>query len=145
MEGSSLTYFPVFVVLYLKLFGNIFDKIILFSGYFIEMKVMTSLFKSRDRNSYFFILLLAINDRLRFQMKKVINSKMAAVLVFIQVCWFCSFFTSEPLLSVSMATSLITVDSKLFPMIPYIIKVKVRKFHQPTANRFSTARKKGAG
>ena len=44
-----------------------------------------------------------------------------------------------------MATSLITVDSKLFPMIPYIIKVKVRKFHQPTANRFSTARKKGAG
>ena len=86
MEGSSLTYFPVFVVLYLKLFENIFDKIILFSGYFIEMKVMTSLFKSRDRNSYFFILLLAINDCLRFQMKKVINSKMAAVLVFIQVC-----------------------------------------------------------
>ena len=33
--------------------------------------------------------------------------------------------------SVAMATTLITVHCKL----------KVRKFHQPTANRFSTARK----
>ena len=30
-------------------------------------------------------------------------------------------------------------------MMPYIIILKVRKFHQPTANRFSTAKKKPMG
>ena len=44
-----------------------------------------------------------------------------------------------------MATTLITVYYKLFEMMPYIIILKVRKFHQPTANRFSTARKKPVG
>ena len=44
-----------------------------------------------------------------------------------------------------MAATLITVDCKLFQMMPYIIILKVRKFHQPTANRFSTARKKPVG
>ena len=44
-----------------------------------------------------------------------------------------------------MATTLITVHYKLFQMMPYIIILKVRKFHQPTANRFSTARKKPVG
>ena len=44
-----------------------------------------------------------------------------------------------------MATTLITVDCKLFQMMPYIIILKVRKFHQTTANRFSTARKKPVG
>ena len=36
----------------------------------------------------------------------------------------------------------VTVDWKLFQMMPYIIILKVRKFHQLTANRFSTARQK---
>ena len=43
LRGSSLTYFPVFVVLYLKLFERI-DQIsesTFFSWYFIEMKLMT--------------------------------------------------------------------------------------------------------
>ena len=44
-----------------------------------------------------------------------------------------------------MATALITVHCKLFKMMPYINKLKVRKFHQPTANRFSTAGKKPVG
>ena len=44
-----------------------------------------------------------------------------------------------------MATALITVDGKLFQMMPYITILKVRKFHQPTANSFSTARKKPVG
>ena len=45
-----------------------------------------------------------------------------------------------------MATTLITVDCKLFQMMPYIIILKARKFHQPTANRFSTtARQKPVG
>ena len=44
-----------------------------------------------------------------------------------------------------MAIALITVHCKLFQMMAYIIILKVRKFHQPTANRFSTARKKHAG
>ena len=44
-----------------------------------------------------------------------------------------------------MAIALITVHCKLFQMMPYIIILKARKFHQPTANRFSTARKKHAG
>ena len=44
-----------------------------------------------------------------------------------------------------MATTLSTVHCKLFQMMPYIIILKVRKFHQPTANRFSTARKKAVG
>ena len=35
----------------------------------------------------------------------------------------------------------ITVDCKVFQMMPDIIILKVRKFRQPTANRFSTARK----
>ena len=43
-----------------------------------------------------------------------------------------------------MPTTLITVDFKLFQMMLYIIIPKVRTFHQPTANRFSTARKKPA-
>ena len=34
------------------------------------------------------------------------------------------------------------MDCKLFQMMPYIIILKVRKFHQPTANRFSTAKQK---
>ena len=46
---------------------------------------------------------------------------------------------------VAMATTLFTVYCKLFHMMPYIIILKVRKFHQPTANRFSTARKKPVG
>ena len=44
-----------------------------------------------------------------------------------------------------MATTLITMDCKPFQMMPYIIILKVRKFHEPTANRFSTARKKTWG
>ena len=46
---------------------------------------------------------------------------------------------------VAMATTLFTVYCKLFHMMPYIIILKVRKFHQPTASRFSTARKKPVG
>ena len=44
-----------------------------------------------------------------------------------------------------MATTLITVDCKLFQMLPYINILNVIKFHQPTANRFSTAKKKPVG
>ena len=44
-----------------------------------------------------------------------------------------------------MATTLIIVDCKLFQMMRYISILKVRKFHQPTANRFSTAKKKPVG
>ena len=44
-----------------------------------------------------------------------------------------------------MATTLIAVDCKLFQMMPYIIILKVTNFYQPTANRFSTTRKKPAG
>ena len=44
-----------------------------------------------------------------------------------------------------MATTLITVNCKLFQMMPNIIILKVRKSHQPTANRFSTTRKKPVG
>ena len=44
-----------------------------------------------------------------------------------------------------METTLVTVDCKLFQMMSYIIILTVRKFHQPTANRFSTARKKPVG
>ena len=40
-----------------------------------------------------------------------------------------------------MATALITVHCKLFQMMPYIIKLNVRKFHQPTVTRFSTSGK----
>ena len=40
-----------------------------------------------------------------------------------------------------MAATLFTVYCKLFHMMPYIIILKVSKFHQPTASRFSTARK----
>ena len=47
--------------------------------------------------------------------------------------------------SVAMATTLITVDCKLFQMMPYIIILKVRKFHQPTASRFCRAKKKPVG
>ena len=46
---------------------------------------------------------------------------------------------------VAMATTLFTVYCKLFHMMPYIIILKVRKFHQPTESRFSTARKKPVG
>ena len=42
---------------------------------------------------------------------------------------------------VAMATTLLTVDCKLFQMMPYIIILKVRKFLLHTARRFSTARK----
>ena len=42
---------------------------------------------------------------------------------------------------VAMAT-LFTCYCKLFHMMPHIIILKVRNFHQPTASRFSTARKK---
>ena len=44
-----------------------------------------------------------------------------------------------------MGTTLLTVDCKLFQMMPYIIILKVRKFHWRTASRFSTARKKPVG
>ena len=44
-----------------------------------------------------------------------------------------------------MATPYITIDCKLFQMMPFIILVKVGKFHEPTANRFSTARQKPVG
>ena len=46
---------------------------------------------------------------------------------------------------VAMATRLFTVYCKLFHMMPYIIILKVRKFHQPTASRFSTEWKKPVG
>ena len=46
---------------------------------------------------------------------------------------------------VAMVTILFTVYCKLFHMMPYIIILKVRKFHQTTASRFSTARKKPVG
>ena len=36
-----------------------------------------------------------------------------------------------------MATTFITVDCKLFQMIPYIIILHLRKFHQPITDRFS--------
>ena len=44
-----------------------------------------------------------------------------------------------------MATTLITVHCKLFQMMPYIIILKVRKFHRPTTDPSSTARKKPVG
>ena len=44
-----------------------------------------------------------------------------------------------------MATTLITVHCKLFQMIPYIIILKLRKLHEPTASHFSTAMKKPVG
>ena len=45
-----------------------------------------------------------------------------------------------------MATPEVTVDCKLFKMMPYMIILKVRKFHQPAAaNRFSTVRQKPVG
>ena len=44
-----------------------------------------------------------------------------------------------------MATTLPTVDCKLFQMMPYIIILKARKFHQRTASRFSAAKKKPEG
>ena len=37
------------------------------------------------------------------------------------------------------------MDCKVFQMMPDIIILKVRKFRQPTANRFSTARQKPIG
>ena len=46
---------------------------------------------------------------------------------------------------VAMATTLFTVYCKLFHIMPYIIILKVREFHQPTASRFSTARKNPVG
>ena len=46
---------------------------------------------------------------------------------------------------VSMATTLFTAYCKLFHMMPYLIILKVGKFHQLTASRFSTARKKPVG
>ena len=46
---------------------------------------------------------------------------------------------------VAMVTILFTVYCKLFHMMPYIIILKVRKFHQTTASRLSTARKKPVG
>ena len=46
---------------------------------------------------------------------------------------------------VAMATTLSTGYCKLFYVMPYIIILKVRKFHQPTASRLSTARKKPVG
>ena len=44
-----------------------------------------------------------------------------------------------------MAITLITVHCKLLQMMPYIIILKVIKFHQPTANRFRTAWEKPVG
>ena len=43
--------------------------------------------------------------------------------------------------SVAMATPQVAVDWKLFQMTPYIIILKVEKFHQSTRNRFGTAEK----
>ena len=57
---------------------------------------MTSSF-SHVTQIAFYIMLLVINDRWRFQMKKVIQSKTAAVLIFNYVFW--SFFTGESLLT----------------------------------------------
>ena len=61
-----------------------------------EMKLMTSSFQSHDTNSYFWILLLAINALARFQLKLLIQSKMAAVLIFnhewLKNCTKYSFF-----------------------------------------------------
>ena len=37
------------------------------------------------------------------------------------------------------------MDCKVFQMMPYIIILEVRKFRQPTANRFSTAGQKPIG
>ena len=44
-----------------------------------------------------------------------------------------------------MATTLVTLDCKVFQMMPYIIVPKVRTFHQPSASCFSTARHKPVG
>ena len=52
---------------------------------------------------------------------------------------YCKLFHMMPYIT------LFTVYCKLFHMMPYIIILKVRKFHQPTASRFSTARKKPVG
>ena len=41
-----------------------------------------------------------------------------------------------------MATTKVAVDCRLFHMMLYIIILKVRKFHKPTANRFCTGRQK---
>ena len=63
-------------------------------------------------------------------MKKVVQSKMAAVLIFNHVCWFWTFFPSEPLLTKWLpwqATTLFTVYCKLFHMMPYIIILKSQK------------------
>ena len=37
------------------------------------------------------------------------------------------------------------MDCELFQMMPYIIILKVKKFYQSTANRFSTTRQKPVG
>ena len=44
-----------------------------------------------------------------------------------------------------METTLAAVNCKLFQIMPYIIILKARKFHQACANRFSTAKKKPVG
>ena len=43
---------------------------------------------------------------------------------------------------IAMATPQVTVNWKLFQMMPYIFKLIVRTFHQPTANRFGTTGQK---
>ena len=44
-----------------------------------------------------------------------------------------------------MATTLTTVDCKLFQMIHYIIILNVRKFHQPTAKHSKEKTSGGGG
>ena len=63
---------------------------------------MKSSIVSSDTNSYFWILLLAINAHGKFQMKYLIYSKMVAVLIFYHVYWFWQKTTLGKL--VAMAT-----------------------------------------
>ena len=63
-------------------------------------------------------------------MKKMIHSKIAAILVFNHVADFNHFSPVNK--SVIMETTLITVHCKLFQIMPYVIILEVRKFHQPT-------------
>ena len=44
-----------------------------------------------------------------------------------------------------MTAPLVTVDWKLFQIMPYIILLKVRKIYWPTTSRFGTARQKPMG
>ena len=43
-----------------------------------------------------------------------------------------------------MATTLVTVHCKLFQMMPYVIILEVKKFHEPNANSFNSCNKKNS-